>query len=219
MSSLVIYDSFGMTEKNGIPLVSSRKVALDFGKRHDNVLQSISSLKCSERFRLLNFQESSYKNEQNKKQPECLMTRDGFSILVMGFTGEKAMQFKEAYIDAFNKMEQFIKDLFEAKADFPEFTDAIIAAHEEPKFYHFATELDMINKIVLGMNAKQFKEVKGLDSSVKSIRPYLTPNELQGIKSLQRMDIGLILNTPDFQQRKQILTNQFYRIKSKLLSA
>ena len=138
MKSIVPIDEFGMIEKDGTPMVSSRYVAEVFKKDHRRVLQSIREMECSEEFRLHHFVQSSYKNLQNKKQPEILMDRDGFSIVAMGFTGKKAMAFKEAYINRFNQMESFIRNLLEAKVDFPEFTDAIMAAHEEPKSYHFS---------------------------------------------------------------------------------
>jgi len=210
MKSIVPVDEFGMTEKDGAPVVSSRYIAQVFGKRHDNLLSTIRNLACSSEFRLLNFKESCYKNEQGKRQPEFLLTRDGFSILIMGFTGKKAIAFKEAYINRFNQMEEFIKNLLEAKTEFPEFTDAIMAAHEEPKSYHFSNELDMINRIVLGMSAKKFRETRGIEKG-KSIRPYLAPEQAEAIKSLQRIDIGLVLAVQDFQQRKAILESHYQR--------
>lgn len=101
-----------LTTHEGTPMVSSLTVAEKFGKRHDNVLQSIEKLKadCPDEFGLLNFQESSYLNEQNKSQPMVAMTRDGFSLLAMGFTGAKAVQWKIRFIDAFNHMERHILD-------------------------------------------------------------------------------------------------------------
>jgi Rha family phage regulatory protein len=211
-------DQFGITEKNGIPVVGSRYIADTFGKRHDNVLQAIAKIECSDEFRLLNFKESCYRNEQGRKQPEYLLTRDGFSILVMGFTGRKAMEFKEAYINAFNQMEAFIHSLFEAKAEFPEFTDAIMQVHEEPKHYHFSNECDMINRIVTGMSAKQYREEHGIEHG-KSIRPYLLPQQMEVVRSLQRIDIGLIISVPDFQQRKLLLENQCLRLSQKIIPA
>lgn len=87
-------------------VTTSLVVAEVFGKRHDTVLRSIKNLECSGAFRLRNFVESSYQNEQSKMQPMYTITRDGFSFLAMGFTGKKAARFKERYIDAFNSMEQ-----------------------------------------------------------------------------------------------------------------
>lgn len=211
-------DIYGVTEKNGKPVVDSLRVSEIFGKEHKVVLRSIESCEASENFNRHNFVLTSYKDIQNRKQKMYLLTKDGFVFVAMGFTGKKAAQFKEEYINRFNKMEQFIKNLYEAKADFPEFTTAIMEAHKEPKHYHFSNELDMINRIVLGMSSKQFKEVNNLDK-VSSIRPYLTNEQITNIKTLQRIDIGLIISVPDFQQRKSILQSQFERIQQKQISA
>lgn len=91
-------------------VTTSLKVAEVFHKRHDNVLKSILNLDCSDRFRLLNFKETSYTDEWNRKQPMYYITRDGFTFLAMGYRGKKAAAFKEAYISAFNKMEKFIAE-------------------------------------------------------------------------------------------------------------
>ena len=61
-----------------------------------------------------------------------MMTRDGFTILVMGYTGKKAMKFKELYIRRFNEMEQFIKTLVTARQEFPLLTENIKLLHENP---------------------------------------------------------------------------------------
>ncbi len=79
-------------------------VAKYFDKQHKNVLQSIKEVDCSEEFGRLNFQPSSYLNQQGKQQPMYHITKDGFIFLTMGFTGQKAAQIKEAYIRAFNRM-------------------------------------------------------------------------------------------------------------------
>lgn len=91
-------------------VTTSLMVAEVFHKRHDNVLADISKLDCSKHFRLLNFKESTYTNEQNREQPMYYITRDGFTFLAMGYRGKKAAAFKEAYISAFNKMEKFITE-------------------------------------------------------------------------------------------------------------
>ncbi|QJI29899.1 Rha protein [Pseudomonas sp. ADAK18] len=89
---------------DGKPTTDSLRIAERFGKRHDRVLRAIDNLKCSKKFRLTNFGESSYFNEQGKEQRMFTMTKDGYMFLVMGFTGEKAAIWKEAFIDAFNWM-------------------------------------------------------------------------------------------------------------------
>jgi Rha family phage regulatory protein len=92
--------------KEEVTVVTSLDVAETFGKEHARVLRDIRELDCSEEFRHGNFAESYYVNAQNKKQPMYYITRDGFTLLAMGYTGEKAMQFKEAYIKQFNAMEK-----------------------------------------------------------------------------------------------------------------
>lgn len=84
--------------KEDVTVVTSLDVAETFEKEHRRVLQDIRGLQCSKEFRRLNFVQSSYINTQNKSQPMYLVTRDGFTLLAMGYTGEKAMRFKEAYI-------------------------------------------------------------------------------------------------------------------------
>ena len=84
-------------------------VAKVFNKEHGKVMRDIANLKCSNDFRAANFGLSSYVNEQNKEFPMYEMTKDGFTFLVMGYTGQKAAEFKEAYINAFNTMETELK--------------------------------------------------------------------------------------------------------------
>lgn len=99
-----------MVENNEV-VVSSRQVAEHFGKMHKNVLASIKEMLRAENSAVLNmFHESTYINAQNKKLPEYLMNRDGFSLLVMGFTGKEAFDWKVKYINAFNKMEEMLKN-------------------------------------------------------------------------------------------------------------
>ena len=95
--------------KQEVTVVSSLDVAETFEKRHDDVLKSIRNLGCSYKFRLRNFAESTYINEQGRKQPCYYMTKNGFSFLVMGYTGKKADAFKEAYINQFEVMENILK--------------------------------------------------------------------------------------------------------------
>ena len=83
---------------------NSLQIAEVFDKGHHNVLRLISNLPKDEFF-TQNFKESSYLNKQNRKQPCYNLTRDGFSLLVMGFTGAKAYKWKIEFIKAFNLME------------------------------------------------------------------------------------------------------------------
>lgn len=101
------------SEKN-TPVTTSLLVAEKFGKNHRHVLEAIDALVkgVAEKSADL-FQESAYVHPQNLQRYRMyIMNRDGFSLLVMGFTGSRALQFKLDYIDAFNKMEKAIKSSF-----------------------------------------------------------------------------------------------------------
>ncbi len=104
-ADLVKTDSLVFADKGRRAVTTSLVVSEKFGKEHKNVLRDIREIGCSEAFSRLNFEPTSYTDSWNRKQEMYLMTRDGFTILAMGFTGEKAMQWKEKYIAAFNQME------------------------------------------------------------------------------------------------------------------
>ena len=92
---------------DGRPAVTSREVSRYFNKRHDAVLRDIAAItsNCPESFSAHNFVGASYLDEQAKNRPMYIIHRDGFMLLVMGYTGKKALALKLAYIEAFNRME------------------------------------------------------------------------------------------------------------------
>lgn len=88
---------------------TSLKIAAIFNKRHSDLIRAIRNLGCSEEFTERNFafrEEIQSHKTGASKTVVCDITRDGFTILVMGFTGKQAMKWKEAYIKAFNEMEK-----------------------------------------------------------------------------------------------------------------
>jgi len=89
----------------GKAVTTSQNLAQTFGKRHTEVMRVIRTLDCPAEFRRRNFASAEYKDAQGKPRPMFEVTRDGFAILAMGFTGKEAMQFKVKYIEAFNRME------------------------------------------------------------------------------------------------------------------
>lgn len=108
MNELVI-----MHDKQAV--TSSLQVAETFGKEHKNVIQSIENL-VAEKSAAKFFAAGTYEN-RGKQYPMYYMTRDGFSLLAMGFTGKKAMSFKLQYIEAFNAMEATLKRVPAKKLD------------------------------------------------------------------------------------------------------
>jgi Rha family phage regulatory protein len=99
--------------ENRQPVTTSLKIAEVFGKKHKNVMQAINNiigdLRNLEDGGRLNFQPTSYYDVQGREQKQYIVTRDGFTLLAMGFTGKKALEFKIQYIAAFNAMEQALK--------------------------------------------------------------------------------------------------------------
>lgn len=210
MKPIIPMDAYGVFADNHDTVrVSSLFVAKFFEKEHFHVLRDIAKITdtksgLSEEFRLLNFDESSYKDASGKKNLCYMMTRDGFTMLVMGYAGQKAMKFKELYIRRFNEMEATLKTLIIARKEFPLLTENIKMIHENLKPYHFSNECDMINRIVTGMSAKQFRENHGIAKG-ESIRPFLTAEQIDLMDKLQKVDIGLLLAAPDYNQRKRQL--------------
>jgi Rha family phage regulatory protein len=210
MKELVAKDEYGIfVDSHDTARVSSLYVADCFEKEHRNVLQDIKRITAPEsglssEFRELNFQLSSYRTQQNKKQPCYFMTRDGFTMLTMGYIGQKAMKFKELYIKRFNEMENFIKTLVSARKEFPLLTDNIKLLYDNPKPYHFSNECDLLNRIVLGMTAKQFRLANGIEKG-ESIRPYLSDEQIRQLDVLQKIDVGLLVALPNYEDRKMRL--------------
>lgn len=94
--------------KNNQIVTSSRQVAESFGKQHKHVLDSIREILVAENSATKFFHESCHEY-RGQKFPEYYMNRDGFSLLIMGFTGKKALKWKIAYIEAFNQMEEALR--------------------------------------------------------------------------------------------------------------
>lgn len=216
MKELIPKNEYGLfADKKDIVRVDSLYVAEFFEKNHKEVLRDIRNIAApnsglSKEFAERNFALGSYKDKQNKKRPYYYLTRDGFTILVMGYTGKKALRFKELYIRRFNEMEELIKSLVKARTEFPLLTENIKLLHEKPKPYHFSNECDMINRIVLGKSAKQFRLENNLEKGT-SIRPYLTEVQINLIEKLQKVNIGLLVAFPNYEDRKRHL--EWYKQK------
>lgn len=99
-----------INNSNGTLTVSSLQIADDFGKQHKNVVQAIENIKAENSAVTPMFIESTYTAGTGKAYKCYDITRDGFSLLVMGFTGKKALEWKIKYIEAFNAMEIQLKN-------------------------------------------------------------------------------------------------------------
>ena len=106
----IVPQEFVVAADDGV-FTDSRTVAKHFGKRHADVLRALSGVDCSREFAERNFAFSYEINTlaNGKRDKVCRMTKDGFMFLAMGFTGREAARIKEAFIDAFNRMAEFIR--------------------------------------------------------------------------------------------------------------
>lgn len=119
---------------DGELVVTSRQVAENFEKRHDHILRNIKTLMENDTTQNWGqyFIKDSYKDNSGKSNKEYLLTRDGFSLLVMGFTGSRALQWKLKYIEAFNKMENKLQEIKQlSPMELMELQFKVLKEHEE----------------------------------------------------------------------------------------
>ena len=108
-----------IADDGGVPTTTSFQVAEYFGKEHYNVCRDIRNLlsNCPGEWGILNFEYTPYVHQQNgKTYPSYKLTKDGFALLAMGFTGPKALAWKIRYIEAFNAMESVVRSIREKAA-------------------------------------------------------------------------------------------------------
>lgn len=118
-----------LSTQNGEPVASSRQIAESFGKEHKHVLTAIRQILVAENSATKFFHETAFEY-RGQKFPEYLMNRDGFSLLVMGFTGKAALEWKLKYIAAFNAMEKQLAQRPQLSRS-ELMAQALIAAHDE----------------------------------------------------------------------------------------
>lgn len=194
-------------------IVTSLDIAETFGKEHKRVLQDIRELECSEDFGRHNFVQSSYVNCQNKKQPMYYVTRDGFTLLAMGYTGEKAMKFKEGYIRQFNAMEKLligkIKEREKGIAVRQAFTKAIQQSSENERMHGhaYSTYTDVIYKSIFGKNAKQLREEFGITKK-ESMRDYFSEEDLVKTQNAEMLVSALVGYGWGYNEIKEFILNK-----------
>ena len=158
--------------EDGKLVVSSRRVADDFRKRHSDVIKAIEDkMKVNEILRSPKyFIESTYTDKSTRQSKEYLLTKDGFSFIVMGFDGKIADEWKLKYIEAFNTMERKLKEI--SKPDSYMIDDPIERAkrwiEEREQYNKVAAELEeqnsFVNKISESNGSMLVREVAKLAS-------------------------------------------------------
>lgn len=179
------------------PCVTSLDVAETFEKSHDHVLRDVRKLDCSNEFRLSNFGESFYVNAQGKKQPMVIMTRDGFTLLVMGYTGSLAMKFKEAYIKQFNAMENVLRGkLIEREKGIAvrqALTKALQQSTEGERMHGhaYSNYTNCIYKVLFGKSAAQLRADYGIGKT-DNLRDCFSQEDLNAVQYMEHLVSGLV---------------------------
>lgn len=200
---------------------TSRNVAEVFEKRHDHVIRDIekiiSQLGSPQNWGSL-FIKSKYIDAQNKQEyTEYLLTRDGFSLLAMGFTGEKALQWKLEYIRIFNEMEKELKRLYAERQQWEiERAKGVLVRHiltdtikmkvaDSPhKKFMYPNYTKMIYKALFGKTLKELQEELGVKPK-ESIRDYLTSEQLKDVESMEMLVSSLINCGWGYEQIKEFV--------------
>lgn len=183
---------------------SSRQVSDKFEKRHDNVIRDIEAFRKD----VLNFEEMfteiSLPDNYGRMQKAYQLTRDGFTLLAMGFTGEKALKWKLDYIKAFNEMEKELSRLYEERKQWEiERAKGVVIRHmltdtikmkvtDSPnKKFAYPNYTKLIYKTLFGKNMKELQEEYKVQGK-ETIRDFLTAEQLREVESLEMLVSSLI---------------------------
>ena len=205
--------------KKEVTVVTSLDVAKTFEKEHYHVIEEIRAIRektSSTEFSGL-FYESDYVASNGKKNPMYLMNRDGFTLLVMGYTGEKAMKFKLAYINQFNEMEELlIGKLIEREKGIAvrqSLTKAIQMSKENERMHGHAYSVytDIVYRAVFCKTAKQLREKYGIDKKA-NLRDYFTVEELAKVQSIEMIVSGLVNCGWGYNEIKHFITSSTLKL-------
>lgn len=216
---LVEVKKFGKEEKVA---VTSLDVAATFGKAHDKVVRDIRELGCSDEFNAANFGGITYTDSRGREQKAIVMTRDGFTMLVMGYTGETAMRFKEAYIRQFNEMENLLRGkMLEREKGIAvrqSLTKAIQQSTENGRMHGHAYSLytDLIYKSLFDMTAAQMRALLNLKKS-DDLRNTFTEEQLKAVQTMEHLVSGLVGCGLGYEEIKTYVTQ--IAEKRKMLTA
>lgn len=180
-----------VTGQDGRVVVTSLEVSERFRKPHNYVIRSIEGLECSEEFYRSNFEMETYSDRRNLEQPMFRISRDGFALLVMGFSGRHAMIWKERYIQAFNTMEAELSRLQLVRAEARGRSKTVRVAatdsykeHGATEWSHYVNNTDAIYEIMFGGSARQLRRRWGLHASA-NIRDQLTTEQLNHVIQIE----------------------------------
>lgn len=195
---------------NNQPVVSSKQVAETFGKEHKNVLTAIREILVAENQATKFFYESEHEY-RGQKFPMYLMNRDGFSLLVMGFTGKQALDWKIQYINAFNEMEKSLstpkltpsprfraRHLSTALKDMEKTKETLQKMFKVTDGIAYSKAISMIEPLY----GVSFDSIKELLPAAEHQTGYMTPSEIGARLSKSAREINLLLAGYGYQHKE-----------------
>ena len=195
----------------------SRNVAEKFNKRHDNVIRDIEAFRKDVPSFEEMFSETTLPDSYNRQQKAYIMNRDGFSLLVMGFTGAEALKFKLEYIQAFNAMETELKRIYEERKQWEiERAKGVVIRHvltdtikmkvaDSPhKKFMYPNYTKLIYKILFNKSMKELQGQYGVKAK-ESIREYITADQLKEVEQMEMLVSSLINCGWGYEQIKEFL--------------
>ena len=203
--------------KEDVTVVTSLDIAETFGKEHKNVLADIRSIQgeiSTAEFSAL-FYDGAYTASNGKKNPLYYMNRDGFTLLVMGYNGEKAMKFKLSYIRQFNAMEKALFDKIKERekgiAVRQALTKALQQSNEDERMHGhaYSTYTNLIYKSIFGRDAKHLREEYGI-SQKDELRDYFSAEELQQVQKAEMLVSSLVEYGWGYDEIKDFIQNKIF---------
>ena len=228
IKDLTTLDFMGLFSPDGEQIrITSRDVSKHFNKEHKDIVnmteRRIDIIKSMGDFEkeqfLLSFKEVSYKS-RGKSFKEYQYDKDGFIFIVMGLEGMEAEKLKIQYINLFNTMAELILTRGLAKINYKGMSKSVKEHRErlgkDIQWFHYAREADMINKIVLGMTAKQFKDINGMDIH-DATRDMVSEWKLKSIDKLERLNSELLEMDMTYDERELFLTKRYIKEMNKFM--
>ena len=199
-------------------ITTSLKVAEVFEKEHKNILKSIENL-VADNSAAKFFQLTTYK-KRGKEYPMYEMDRDGFSLLVMGYTGEKALQWKIKYIEAFNQMESELKRLYTERQQWQiERDKGVVIRHiltdtikmkiteSQNKRFAYPNYTNLIYRNLFGKTAKELESDYGVKAK-ENLRDFFTGDGLAKVQNMEMLVSSLINCGWGYQQIKEFVQSE-----------
>lgn len=203
-------------------ITTSLKVAEKFEKQHKDVLENIRNL-VAENSAAKFFNETTYKN-RGKEYPMFEMDRDGFSLLVMGFTGEKALKWKIEYINAFNAMENELKRIYTERQQWQiERDKGVVIRHiltdtikmkiaDSPnKRFAYPNYTNLIYRTLFNKNAKELEQEYRVKPR-ENLRDYFTGADLEKVQSAEMLVSSLINCGWGYKQIKEFIQKESMKL-------